>query len=31
MPKKLELSRTTEIDNQNLKIKGKSYPFNIKA
>jgi len=31
IPKKLELSRVSDKNNQNLKIKGKSLPFNIKA
>ena len=31
IPKKLELSRTTDEESQNLKIKWKDLPFNIKA
>jgi len=31
IPKKLELSRVSNKNEQNLKIKGKSLPFNIKA
>ena len=31
IPKKLEISKVSNSDNQNLKIKGKSLPFNIKA
>ncbi len=31
LPKKLEISKTSDTSSQNLKIKGKTLPFNIKA
>ncbi len=31
LPKKLEISRVSDSENQNLKIKWKSLPFNLKA
>ena len=31
MPKKLDISKTSDSSKQNLKLKGKSFPYNIKA
>ncbi len=31
LPKKLDISQTSKSSEQNLKIKGKNYPYNVKA
>ena len=31
LPKKLDISKSSDLSDQNLKIKGKQYPYNIKA
>ena len=31
IPKKIDISKTSNSDNQNLKLKGKTYPFNVKT
>ncbi len=31
LPKKLDISKTSQSSDQNLKVKGKQYPYNVKA